>query len=273
MYTQSFYNTRSQKPLDNDQLFRMAPSVFAEDKHNSRADRYKFIPTINIVDALRTEGFYPVYATESRTRSEDKKGFAKHLLRFRQHDGFNTVGEVKPEIVLVNSHDGTSSYQLNSGLFRLVCMNGMIVSDGQIDCVRVRHSGDVVNNVIEGTYRIIDETPKAIEHMTEMQDLQLSKQEQLIFANAAASLRWDNELVTVNPESLIMPRRSADKGSDLWTSFNVLQEKILKGGTAVRNKETNNTQRSREVKSVSENVRLNKALWTLAEQMKQLKMN
>lgn len=267
-----FYNTMKQSPLDNDQLFRMAPSVFAETKHESRAERYQFIPTIDVVDALRNEGFFPVYATESRTRSDNKKGFAKHILRFRQHDGFTTINEVQPEIVLVNSHDGTSSYQLNSGLFRLVCSNGMIVSDGQIDCVRVRHSGNVIDNVIEGTYRIIDETPKALEHMSEMQSIELSKNEQLIFANAAASLRWDSEEQTVNPETLIRPIRYDDKKSDLWTSFNVLQEKILKGGIPVKNNETNNVQRAREVKSVSENVRLNKALWTLAEQMKNIKL-
>lgn len=271
MMNNRFFNTLSQNPLDNDALRRLAPSVFAEDKHASRKESYKFIPTINVVEALRIEGFLPVFAAESRTRAEDKRGFAKHLLRFRQHDGFSKVGEVKPEIVLVNSHDGTSSYQLSSGLFRLACLNGMIVSDGEIDCVRVRHSGNVVNNVIEGTYKIVTETPKAIEHMELMRDLSLSPDEQYIFAKAAKGLRWDEEAVQVNSEELLRPRRSADQGNTLWQTFNVLQEKILKGGVSVRNLETHNAQRAREVKSVTENVRLNKALWTLAEEMRKLK--
>ena len=266
-----FYNTSTQQPLDNDQLRRLSPSVFADDKHGSRGDRYKFIPTINVVDALRDNGFFPVFASESRARSEDKKGFSKHLIRFRQHDGFPGVGEVKPEIVLVNSHDGTSSYQLCSGLFRLVCSNGMIVSDGEIDCIRVRHSGNVVDNVLEGTYKIVEETPKAIEHMEAMQALVLSSDEKQVFANAAKMLRWNPEEMAVNNDDLLRPRRSNDRSDDLWTTFNVLQEKILKGGTSVRNIETRNTQRAREVKSVSENVRLNKALWTLAEEMRKLK--
>lgn len=272
MYNQSrFYNTIAQRPLDNDQLIKMAPSVFADGKHESRGDRYKFIPTIQVVEALRNEGFFPVFASESRARSEDKRGFSKHLLRFRQHDGFTTVGEVKPEIVLVNSHDGTSSYQLSSGLFRLACSNGMIVSDGEIDCVRVRHSGNVVDNVIEGTYRIVNETPKAIEHMDAMRSLTLSQGEKQVFAEAAKMLRWDPEEMSVNNTDLLRPRRSDDRSDDLWTTFNVLQEKIIKGGTYVQNKETRNMQRAREVKSVSENVRLNKALWTLAEEMRKLK--
>lgn len=272
MYSSNrFYNTLSQHPLDNDQLRRLSPSVFADDKHESRGDRYKFIPTINVVDALRNEGFFPVFASESRARNEDKKGFSKHLIRFRQHDGFSTVGEVKPEIVLVNSHDGTSSYQLSSGLFRLACSNGMIVSDGEIDCVRVRHSGNVIDNVIEGTYRIVNETPKAIEHMDAMRSLTLTNGEKQAFAEAAKMLRWDPEEMAVNNNELLRPRRSSDQSGDLWTTFNILQEKIIKGGTYVQNKETRNTQRAREVKSVTENVRLNKALWTLAEEMRKLK--
>ncbi|WP_240348436.1 DUF932 domain-containing protein [Methylomonas sp. EFPC1] len=257
--------------MDNDQLRRMAPSVFAEHKHESRKNSYKFIPTIDIVEALRDEGFLPVYASESRVRDESKKGFAKHLLRFRQHDGFSAVGEVKPEIVLLNSHDGTSSYQLSAGLYRLVCSNGLIVSDGQIDCVRVRHSGNVVDNVIEGTFKIVKETPKVLEQMEVMRGLNLTRAEQGIFAEAAKGLRWDAEEVIVKNDDLLRVRRDADRSPDLWTTFNVLQEKMLKGGVEVENKETRRSQRAREVKGVSENVRLNKAIWTLAEEMRKLK--
>jgi hypothetical protein len=84
-------------------------------------------------------------------------------------------------------------------------------------------------------------------------------------------LRWDPEEMAVNNNELLRPRRSSDQSGDLWTTFNILQEKIIKGGTYVQNKETRNTQRAREVKSVTENVRLNKALWTLAEEMRKLK--
>ncbi len=264
-------NTKFQNPLTNDQLYRFAPSVFAEEKHESRKESYKFIPTINIVEALRNEGFFPVSASESRVRDDSKKGYAKHLLRFRQHDAFTNVGDVKPEIVLLNSHDGTSSYQLSAGLYRLVCSNGMIVADSQIDAVRVRHSGNVIDNVIEGTYNIVREIPKVIEHMDIMKEISLYPDEQLALTEAAKVLRWDSEEVEVDNKELLRPRRMADKSTDLWTTFNILQEKILGGGVMVQNKETQRSQRAREVKSVTENVRLNKSLWVLAEMMQQLK--
>ncbi len=47
---------------------------------------------------------------------------------------------VKPEpLILLNSHDGTGSYQLMSGVFRIVCRNGLIVSEGEAHMIRVPH--------------------------------------------------------------------------------------------------------------------------------------
>lgn len=270
MYKFNSYINKNVRFLDNDALMRVAPSIFTVDKHEERSDRYAVIPTVDVLEALRREGFFPVYAGESRARSEDKKGFTKHMLRFRQDGNAHDVGEIFPEVVMVNSHDGTSSYQLSAGLFRQVCSNGMVVSDGAIETVRVRHSGNVIDNVIEGTYSIINETPKALEHMSVMQGTELSLEEQIIFANAAASLRWDDGFKVSEP-ALLQPRRTDDRGRDLWRTFNVVQEKVIRGGVVVENTETRNRQRAREIKSVGESVKLNKALWTLAEEMARLK--
>lgn len=276
MYTinrfQSSYATKQTAALDNERLIKLAPSIFTDVKHESRAERYQVIPTIQVVESLRNEGFYPVFAAETRARDFSRFGYTKHLIRFRKEgDGFNNVGDVLPEIVMLNSHDGTSSYQLSAGLFRLACSNGMVVSDGEIDQVRVRHSGNVIDNVIEGTYRILNETPLAIEHMQVMKGLNLSDGEKRVLATAAKELRWDSEKQRLNESDLIRPRRQADTGSDLWSTFNVIQEKVIRGGIQVTNLENNNTQRAKEIKSVSESVKLNKALWTLAEEFAKLK--
>ena len=266
-----FHNTRTQRPLDNDDLRRFAPSVFAGNAREALSDKYKFIPTIDIVEAMRKEGFFPVSASETIARSVDRRGYSKHLLRFRQHDGHTELGELLPEVVLINSHDGSSAYQLSAGLFRLVCMNGLIVADSHIDSIRVRHAGNIIDNVIEGTFKILEETPKALEHVQTFQQTALSQPEKEIFASAAAALRWNPEETQVSAAELLRPRRSDDVGDSLWSSFNILQEKIVRGGIRAQNRETHHTARAREIKSVGENVRLNKALWTLAEEMAKLK--
>ena len=46
--------------LTHDQLHRTAPAVFASQPDEAVSDRYGFVPTINVVDALQAEGWYPV---------------------------------------------------------------------------------------------------------------------------------------------------------------------------------------------------------------------
>lgn len=115
---------RKDRPLTNEELQLIVPSAFSSDKHDSRSERYTYIPTINILDRLRDEGFQPYYATQSRTRDQDKRDFTKHMLRLRRHDQIN--GKEVPEIILLNSHDGSSSYKMIPGMFRQVCSNGLV---------------------------------------------------------------------------------------------------------------------------------------------------
>ena len=109
------------EPLTNEQLYRFAPSIFAQEKHGSRSDKYTYIPTIEVVNGLRKEGFQPFWAVQSRSRDENKRNFTKHMIRLR-HENQIADREVC-EIVLINSHDGTSSYQMMCGIFRLVCQD------------------------------------------------------------------------------------------------------------------------------------------------------
>ncbi len=104
------HSIRQERPLTNDELVKVVPSVFSEEKHNSRSDRYTYIPTITLLDKLREEGFQPFFACQSRVRDEDKRGHTKHMVRLRR-EGANKGTEV-PEIILLNSHDGSSSYQM-----------------------------------------------------------------------------------------------------------------------------------------------------------------
>ncbi|ETJ42576.1 hypothetical protein Q604_UNBC03454G0001, partial [human gut metagenome] len=50
--------------------------------------------------------------------------YTKHMLRLRRAGEIN--GEHVPEIILLNSHAGTSSYQMLPGYFRFVCQNGCV---------------------------------------------------------------------------------------------------------------------------------------------------
>ncbi|SLR99780.1 Domain of uncharacterised function (DUF932) [Klebsiella pneumoniae] len=97
----------------------VVPSIFSEEKHTSRSERYTYIPTITLLNKLREEGFQPYFACQSKVRNDDKRGHTKHMVRLRREG--NNQGKEVPEIILLNSHDGSSSYQMIPGIFRFVC--------------------------------------------------------------------------------------------------------------------------------------------------------
>ena len=179
---------RSDRPLSDTQIIKAAPSVFAESAHESRSSRYAYIPTSDVLNGLRREGFQPFMACQARTRTEDKQEFTKHMLRLRHQSQIN--GDTANEIILVNSHDGTSSYQMLAGCYRFVCENGLI-SGETVEDFRVRHSGNVVGNVIEGAFRVLDEFKLVDSSKETMQGITLRPRQQEVLASAALQLRYD----------------------------------------------------------------------------------
>ncbi|MGF6920513.1 hypothetical protein OKW41_005881 [Paraburkholderia sp. UCT70] len=147
---------RADSPLSDDQIRRVAPSIFAHGKHESRSERYTYIPTIDVLRGLRNEGFQPFMICQTRVRDEGKREFTKHMLRLRHAD--QITGEEADEIVLLNSHDGTSSYQMLAGTFRFVCQNGMVAGENIAD-IRVPHKGNVIQNVINGAFDVCQSRP------------------------------------------------------------------------------------------------------------------
>lgn len=257
--------------LSNDELNRRAPAAFADAAHDSRSARYAYIPTLRVIEALRDSGFQPVRATQSNSRL-GRQCFTKHMISFARMDGTQMlrVGDSVPQVNLVNSHDGTSAYNLIAGLYRLACNNGLMVADSCVQSVKVQHTGDIVGRVIEGSFAVIDGAVKAGAVAQRWGNILLTQREQNAFVDAAALLRWDEGTAPIAAERLITPKRDADIGDDLWRVFNRAQENLIGGGQRGRNAK-NRRMTVRPVAAIDGNVKLNRALWSLAESMERMK--
>ncbi len=262
------YNSiRKDRPLTNDELMHVVPSVFSEDKHDSRSERYTYIPTIALLDKLREEGFQPFYACQTRVRDESKRGHTKHMLRLRRENMIVSGDKEVPEIVLLNSHDGSSSYQMIPGMFRYVCANGMVFGQSFGD-VRVPHKGDVIGQVIEGAYEVLGIFDRVDNDLDTMKCISLTEGDQELFARAALSYRYEYEDKSpITPSQVLRPRRREDYGTDLWTTFQRVQENMIKGGLPGRSATGKNT-RTRAVNGIDGDIKLNRALWLIADEFK-----
>jgi len=270
--------------LTDDAIAQIAPAVFADAAHESRSERFVYISTREILAGLRAEGFHVTAATQGKSRIPGKAAFTKHMLRLRHESFMNVQEDAYPEVVLINAHDGTSSYRAMAGIFRLVCSNGLVVMDEGGEVVRANHQGDVLGKVIEGSYRVINDAKAAQLRTNEWRRIELNRDEKMALAESAYAVRFGGEEDSeeadnvvqrgIKPEMLLRPRRREDMGHDLWTVSNVIQENAIRGGLRGRNIDADGRSRrvtTREIRSVDGLVNINRALWLLTERMAKLK--
>ena len=256
---------RSNTPLAEDQMRRAAPSIFATGKHGSRSDRYTYIPTSEVLRGLQREGFEPFMVAQSKSRIEGKTEFTKHMIRMR-HVGLSSAQHARPEeneIILINSHDGASAYQLLSGVFSFVCANGLVVGTASND-IRIPHRGNIQDDVIEGAFRVLEDFESVDASTAAMKALTLKPEEERAFAKAALALRYGERTVGHPPapitvEQLMEPRRLEDIGASLWKNFQRVQENTQRGGQPGRSSQGRRMQ-TRPVASIDRTVSLNRAL-------------
>ena len=262
----------SQSPITS---FEKYPSIMAQHEAGNLSSKYHFVPTTRVIDILAANNWHPFKAQEVRARSE-KYGYQKHLIRFRQIYSPATINinDLIPEIVLTNSHDGGTAFQICCGIFRLVCANGLMVADSTFASHRIKHMGFKDELVLEAIDDVVKTTPRIMNKVDEFKSIALTKDEQLAYAESAFSIKFTEERqnnLNLEPQYLLEPRRIEDREPTLWNTFNIVQEKFMRSGFGYATDKNKHRTIIREVKSISESIRLNKSLWMLTEKMAELK--
>jgi hypothetical protein len=258
------------KILSREAIRKAAPSVFATAAHESRSARYGFVPTIDVVNRLLKEDYVCVSAGQSSVRKgrEDQYEFTKHLLRFQHRkyaEAERVVGGLIPEVLLINSHNGTSSFTLQAGLFRLVCTNGLVVQDADHGTISVHHTHKIADKVVEAADYIIEEAPNILRVTKEWDAIKLTDRQRTNLANKAIELRYlSRDLSPIDASTALTARRNEDEAPTLWRTFNVLQENLSQGGQDGKTARGRNT-RTRSIASVKNNLIFNRGLWQLAD--------
>ena len=256
---------RSASPLSDNQIRTVAPSILALDKHDGRSNRHTYIPTIDVLNGLRHEGFHPFMVCQTGVRDEGKREHTKHMIRLpHARDIGNAAAN---EIVLLNSH-GTGSDQMLTGAFRFVCQNGIVAGENVAD-IRLPHKGNIVQDVVNGAFDVLDGFNLIRAQKDGMRAVTLARDEQHAFARSALALRYDPTDVDapapITESQLLAPRCFEDRRDDLWMVFNRVQE------TSPREAYTD--VRAQAVRcphgptGIDQNVKLNRALWMLANAM------
>ena len=224
------------------------------------SSKYNFVSTEAILDALKPIGFGVSSYERQRvkTNADDRYGFEKHMIRLRR---FADIGKSDAaEIILTNSHDLTAAFSLFVGIYRLVCSNGLVASSKDYGFT-LKHNSNA-DDIIDASFRVIDQANNLLPIIDDMKAIVLSNDQRMLFADAALSLKYDDHSLDDCRKVVDTVRRFDDKDKSLWTTFNVVQENIIKGGIRLPSKQS---KKSRAVTSINANLSINKGLWQIAE--------
>jgi hypothetical protein len=143
------------------------------------------------------------------------------------------------------------------------------VCDGTFHRISIKHFGFNPDSVIKASFEVLGAVPDIMNKVQLFQDRILTDAERLALATGAATYRWeDPNKAPVNPAILLNPRRFGDGAKDLWTTLNTVQENVVRGGQrdcSRRRPDGSRMPKSRAIKGIDEDLRLNKALWHMAE--------
>lgn len=251
------------EPLSENFIKAVAPSVYSTGPSHTVSDKYSFIPTTQIITDLSNEG-WEVYDASQRKSRTGGEMFTKHMLRFRNED-IPMTGDIVPEIVLTNSHDGRNAFNLHAGLFRLVCSNGLVIADQTFEKVKIKHQWYTMEDVQQITEKVITSIPTIMGCVDSFKKTILTPNAKKDFVKKAILTRWKDGQQYLPIEELLKVRRGADEGDKLWEVFNVVQEKIIGGGITYY-LASGRQQTVRELTNIDKRLDVNKKLWTLAEE-------
>lgn len=271
--------------LSLSEIARKAPAAFAETPIETASERYGHINTASAIEILKDYGWHPVQAAQKTGRTIQRHLHAEHLIAFARGSDeryFSDAG--RPEIILYNSSDKTSSLRLFAGWYRFICSNGLHAGEGF--SAKVYHTKSGANGFEGMLINIAAQMPEMIERIDRMQSRKMMLPEIDVIAGEAAKIRWKPISDRTEGEngsfaddrtmrSLLHRRRYADavasEGVSLWEIFNRVQEGVIRGGAVLQSYSKaspyGTTRKARPLGSVRQIVDANRKLWDLADAM------
>lgn len=254
--------------LSKEELRKVCPVIFADKASKEVSKHYTHIPTSKVVDDMELLGWKVVDAKSVKARKSSTRGFQKHLVVFRNPDvviNGEDGDTVFPQVLLTNSHDGKNAFTFTAGLFRMICENGLVVSTSTFEDVKMRHMGYSFEELQGKIKDMVEKLPLTVDSMNKMKETEIEENKAVEFAKKALTTRFSEKemkRIKVDINEILKPVRKEDAGKDLWSIFNVVQEKVIEGdfvytvGSKIR--------KARKIKNFKQDQKVNKELFALA---------
>ena len=261
--------------MSKEEMKTKAPYIFADKPTNGGvSERYTLASTETVIDDMAKLGWG---VTDCKQQRANKRSNIRsfHMISFQNPNVYieNENGgiEAYPRVIITNSHDGFHSFKFMIGLFRLVCGNGLVIATQEFANVAIRHINYEFEELRRVVAQAVEATKKNVEVMNTMQETTLTAEQKADFATKAIAIRKgikENEkmpqLSAEDVEDILSPVRDEDKGDDLWSVYNVLQEKMMKGDFHFGKTKLGKNRKARPITGAAKDIEVNKKLFETA---------
>lgn len=229
----------------------------SETAHPKMSPKYKTVQTNVIAKKFKDLGFVVDEVLQRKTR-KGSGPYAKHMVRLSHPTLLSSKHQdVKLQLIVTNSFDGSASFSMQLGFFRFVCANGMIVGE-HMESFKHKHNGNILEEIDASIDAIVAQAKGLSDSIEKMKSKNLTTAEIIDFEKKAMKIRSEN-LQNVS----FKVRRSLDVGNDLYTVYNRIQEDLVRGGIESVGG-NGRTRLLREVKGIDKIKQLNEKLFDLA---------
>jgi len=275
-----FSRNANNTALSTERIQQLAPAVFSNTKAERLTDRYASLNTSELLPIMADYGYFPMQAAQKKNRKGETQ-HSSHMLSFaKTYHTEEVIGALRPEIILYNSHDGSSSVRLFAGCFRFICSNGIVAGDGFQS--RIYHNVRAITGFEDMLRNTVDALPTLMERIEKLRQTKLLYSQAQAMARAGVQTRWNmlnTEALVKQPNGVyateatvrdaLKVQRNEDDYMDAFTVFNRIQEAVVRGNAFVKSLTEKNNEgimrKARPVNSVSESIRINSELWDIAD--------
>lgn len=258
--------------LSIEQVRQAVPTAFVTEAAPTTSQRYSFIPTSTIIEDMARLGWQIREAKGMKSTGKNKirQQYGAHMIRFFHPDIMinNENGiEAYPEILLKNNSMGVGKVQIEVGVIRMACSNGLVIKSTDLGSFKLRHRMYTFQDLQELVNSILSRLPIAVEKINRFAQIELTPEQQKAFAAKALKTRLGEEKIASaeEVESLLRVRREADNGNTLWQVFNRLQESIVRGGEYFVDAK-GKMRKMKPIRNFAQDMKLNGDIWEIAEE-------
>lgn len=263
--------------LTKEEIKRDAPVILYDRPTKDLSSRYTFASTETVIDDMAELGWFPTQVYQRKAKQNFSK-YSPHMVKFGNPDLRISDGEGDlsfPQIVLQNSYDGRSSLKFTAGIFRLVCSNGLIIATAKFGELSIKHKGYSFAEMRKLVSDRTESIPEQIAVMNDMKGKMLSQVEREHLAMQAILIRsnvapedlneFKGKIDKITLKDILTPERDQDRGNDLWNTYQVTQEKMMKGNFHTQLGLDAKIRKVKPIRSFEKDVEYNKQLFHEAQ--------